>query len=321
MRGAGESLISTRLPVAAAYLRNDAIEGERPLSSRGVLLGTSQPNLTVWDLTTLTCMLPPFLNRFSLGEDMRLKSISPASIIWVLLHTILFLFGIIVFEVPAVGQWIGVPMAQALGGGLAATGAAGVFIYLYLRQADQLTRSITIFSEGGLTDIFAGRAARIRAEYDRRLGRFKELDVIGFGLSSFREDYKGDFERWAQNARVRVLLADPDFPSRNASVANIRDREEGSPDGKIVGDIDQFLKECRAITAKYPSFQIRLMRCIPSTNIFRIDREIFFGPYLMGRASRNSPTFICKEGGFLFSALRDHFEAIWSSNDFSRPIA
>lgn len=249
-----------------------------------------------------------------------LLKLRPTSIIWILVHTIVFLVGIIVFDVPQIAAFLGKPFAEALGGGLAATGAAGVFIYVYVRQADSLSESINLIAQSGLTKIFEGRAARIKAEYDQRLRKFDYLDVIGFGLSDFREDYKTEFARWAQHSKVRLLLIDPHFPTPDHSFAELRDREEKTNPGKIAADVKQFAHEFAELSRSSQNFQIRLMRCTPGLNIFRIDDEIFFGPYLMDRASRNSFTFECRRGGFLFTALLSHFEAIWTNPTLSTPL-
>jgi hypothetical protein len=53
------------------------------------------------------------------------------------------------------------------------------------------------------------------------------------------------------------------------------------------------------------------MKALPAINLLRADHEIFWGPYLMGQQSRNTPTLIAQRGGFLFDALKAHFDALW----------
>ena len=242
----------------------------------------------------------------------------PTKFIWLICHGVLFALGLLLFVNPWLIQTIGKPFAEALGGGLAATGAAGIFLYAYIAFQEGLTRSMEQLLSGGLVALFDGRAARIREQYETRLKKFDRLDVIGYGLSSFREDFSRDVARWEKSSEVRILLIDPDFPSKNHSIADLRDIEESTPKGSIARDVTQFVAEYKKLGGS-PNFQVRLMKCTPSLNIFRVDNEIFFGPYLMGKASRNSPTFICKRGGHLFNHLREHFDAIWNSNELSRP--
>jgi hypothetical protein len=202
------------------------------------------------------------------------KGRSAIGTIWILVHTIMFLAGVIIFQVPAITNLLGPIFAQALGGGLAATGAAGIFVFLYIKKSERLSSSMSMFLDGGVIALFEGRAARIKEEYDRRLTRFSNLDVIGCGLSSFREDYKTDFIRWSSHATVRILLLDPEFPSERNSFANLRDHEEQNHEGKISADVRQFVEEVESLLGETEKFQIRLMRCTPSVNIFRVPGQI-----------------------------------------------
>ncbi|OAI45016.1 hypothetical protein AYO43_08640 [Nitrospira sp. SCGC AG-212-E16] len=164
---------------------------------------------------------------------------------------------------------------------------------------------------------------RIRQDYVQRLEKAEEqIDIIGFGLSSFREDFLDDFSKWKQRANVRILLVDPEFPSGELSYANQRDTEEKNSLGKIASDVRKFVEVVGSLISEDGDrvFDIRLYRCLPSLNIFRIDDELFWGPYLVGEQSRNSPTFLVQRGGILFDRFTRQFECIWKDDKFSRPI-
>lgn len=53
---------------------------------------------------------------------------------------------------------------------------------------------------------------------------------------------------------------------------------------------------------------------------FRVDDDLFWGPYLVGKQSRNCPTFIARRGGVVFQRFMNHFDEIWDNPNFSRPI-
>lgn len=66
------------------------------------------------------------------------------------------------------------------------------------------------------------------------------------------------------------------------------------------------------------------MTVLPSINMFRIDHEMFWGPYLVNPndsisklESRNLPTFLIDDTGFLFDCFTNHFNAIWRDSDKS----
>jgi hypothetical protein len=176
--------------------------------------------------------------------------------------------------------------------------------------------------DSGLIDVFQQRGLRIKSQYDIKLNEAREgIDVIGFGLKSLREDYQKEFKAWSSRARVRILLLDPNFISPECSIANQRDREEGDDVDSINRDVRAFIRGCaHLLNDEMLKFDIRLYKCLPSINVFRIDDHLFWGPYLVGDVSRNFPTFLVDRQGSLFKRLLAHFETIWSSDEFSRPV-
>src|SRR2546421_253399 len=106
-----------------------------------------------------------------------------------------------------------------------------------------------------------------------------------------------------------------------AGYAHQRDLEEGDHAGTITQQVKKFVADTKAITELVApnSFEIRLFRCLPSVNIFRVDNEMFWGPYLIKQPSRNSPTFLVRRG-VLFDRLLQHFDRIWTDDSLSRPV-
>jgi hypothetical protein len=212
--------------------------------------------------------------------------------------------------------------AKGIGASLVAAGIAGWVVLVYVLQAQNLSDRIEMVLGFGFVSAFEARSVRIKREYDSRLSSVSShIDVIGFGLRTLREDYARDFAMWKERAAVRILVIDPHFPSLDANYANQRDVEERDRVGSIGEDVEAFLQEVAPhLTPQGPhGFEVRLYRCLPSVNLFRVDSELFWGPYLIHQQSRNSPTFIVREGP-LFKMLMDHFESIWSSDQLSCSI-
>lgn len=176
----------------------------------------------------------------------------------------------------------------------------------------------------GLVNAFNKRSIAISDEYLCRIAKaHQSIDIMGFGLSALLDDFGDHFEEWAKHANVRIILLDPDFPNQNLSFAAQRDKEERSNIGQIRSDVCDFLtKTARLWQDKNINFNVRLAQALPSINMFRIDNEIFWGPYLINSKksverllSRNLPTFIVDDSGCLFDFFNSHFDAIW--NDWS----
>jgi hypothetical protein len=232
-----------------------------------------------------------------------------------LCHGLAVLFGIVFLIAEPLHKTFGQGISEGIGGSLIAGGIAGATLFLYVLTTEGLKSRIEAFSKAGLLKIFSGRSVLIRSEYDARLAKARHIDLVGFGLSAFRQDYINDFVGWSNRADVRILLIDPDFPSRPHSLADQRDREESNPPGHIRRDVEAFEKAVSNLPGLNPErFKVHRMRCIPAINLFRIDDDVFWGPYLMQQQSRNTPTLLATRGGFLFDVLQKHFDALWAQS-------
>jgi hypothetical protein len=243
----------------------------------------------------------------------------PTNIFWVIGHLFMLCVGIFLTIVAAQSNYREVLLG--IGGSLIASGIAGEILFLYIAFSQDAKERLDLIRVAGLQRIFATRSISIRDEYHSRLRGAKEVDIIGFGLSSFREDYGNKFHELASHTAFRILLLDPDFPSPDSSFASIRDREEGNNQGDIKRDVEAFENIVRSSeNLDRANFQVRRLRALPSINVFRVDDEIFWGPYLIANQSRNMPTLLVRKGGFLYDSIKGHFEQLWTNDKFSGPI-
>jgi len=240
--------------------------------------------------------------------------------IWFLAHLILVIIGFTGVNSPLIIGLVGKDIASGASASLVAAGITGFVLLFHNFFVDRREQLLNNLYDTGMRSAFDGRSIVIKSEYATRLKSSSRIDIIGFGLSSFREDYGDQFAHLARSMKIRVLLLDPAFPSPDHSYADQRDIEEGSPKGTISRDVEAFIKTSSAARASYPdNFQIRLLKCLPSVNYFRFDNELLWGPYLVANQSRNMPTFLVAKGAFLFDRLSDHFEKLWSSSELSAP--
>jgi hypothetical protein len=248
-----------------------------------------------------------------------MKWLLPTNLFWVIGHILMVIVGIFLTVIALDSSyrdvWLGV------GGSLIASGVAGEILYLYVSSSQETKDRLDLISKAGLLRIFSTRSVRIREEYHSRLRDAKEVDVLGFGLSSFREDYGDKFAELSLRTSFRILLLDPNFPSQRNSVATIRDREEGNNQDQIKNDVEAFENVVRrSKNLVKQKFQVKRLSALPSINVFRVDDEIFWGPYLVSQQSRNMPTLLVRKGGFLYDQIKAHFDCLWENDQFSKPM-
>lgn len=200
----------------------------------------------------------------------------------------------------------------ALGTSITAAGLCGMVVWVYIANSEKGLDLLRVLDASGLQWIYPSRAAQIRSEYAVRLETAKkQIDILGFGLKDFKRDYMVDLGDLSKRANIRILVLDPASPYTAQ-----RDKEEVQGAGVIKGEIEEFISGFKQrYDGNRDELQLRVYASLPEVNIFRIDDEIFWGPYLVGRASGNTPTMRVRRGGFMFDALEAHFERVWA--DFS----
>lgn len=241
------------------------------------------------------------------------------TITWYLAHLVLVLIGLLLYGLPP--EWLGEALTSGIASSLIATGMCGAVLYVYSLQSEKRQAAISAIEDAGLSGVFPGRSVSIRTEYAARINKAKNIDVLGFGLSHFRQDYVNKFEDLAKSKNVRILLSSPDYPNKRNNYCDQRDLEEGNKIGQISGEVEQFIADSAEVRQKYPeSFQVRRLKMLPSINIFRMDSEILWGPYLVGEQSRNMPTLLVRDRGYLGIALKGHFDKIWGDDELSEAV-
>lgn len=245
-----------------------------------------------------------------------LRRLDPTHWVYLLVHALVFILGVIL--VRACDGLI----ATSIGTSLIAGGITGWTVFIYVFLSRDTSDRLRVLTQFGLTTIFEARSVRIKQEYDRRLAAVADrIDVMGFGLRALREDYLDGFASWSQRATVRILLIDPNFPVPEHNLARIRDAEEQQAADLISADVQRFVDATALLRRNEPTrFQVRYYTCLPSINIFRLDDDLFWGPYFVKEQSRNCPTLLVRRGGLLFDRISKHFEQIWSDSALSRSV-
>lgn len=244
---------------------------------------------------------------------MNIRQMNPINVIYVLVHAILIVSGFLLLFLAES------PLSE-VGAALLAAGIAGWVVFAYVLVSREVARGVALLTDFGIIDAFEARAAAIRSSYDTRLIKAKSnIDILGFGLRALREDYSNSFPLWKEQARVRILLINPESPIATRPYAEQRDFEENNPLGSIAADVHQFLRVAGPLIESGGRFQVKLYKCLPSVNIFRTDSELFWGPYLVREQSRNTPTLLIQRG-VLFDRLMSHFDRIWNEEALSRAV-
>lgn len=171
--------------------------------------------------------------------------------------------------------------------------------------------------EWKLEKIFKTRAEK-NSESDPKLEshRVKQLDGIAFGLSSFRSNRSEDVLLCMQSGmNVRLLVMNP-----KSEFVKKREQEEGASEGSISQSIIKLVEWAKELNSqsRKGKIEIRFYDAMTLDFYWRMDDELYVGPYLFGVVSQQTITYKYIKGGKGFDLYSKYFEKLWNNKNFAQ---
>lgn len=192
--------------------------------------------------------------------------------------------------------------------------ASGLVLFFTALLIDY-RKDYLVWSEWKLEQIFRTRADKNR-DSDPKLEKhnIKQLDGIAFGLKSFRSNRRNDVLRCMQNGMdVRLLVMDPtsDFVKQREF------EESAAPESisKSIWDLIEWAEELNR-QSNYGKIQIRFYDTMTLDFYWRLDDEIYIGPYMLDVESQQTITYKYVKGGKGFRLYSEYFESLWNNKKF-----
>ena len=167
-------------------------------------------------------------------------------------------------------------------------------------------------SDWGLERIFKTRAEK-NAESDPKLEKhdIKALDGIAFGLSSFRCNREHDVLECLQNGmNMRLLAMNP-----HTELVKQRAIEENVHSDSIKNSILQLVDWVNRLNGKSNNgkIEIKFYNAMTLDFYWRIDNELYVGPYMYDVVSQQTITAKFSAGGKGFNLYTRYFESLWNN--------
>lgn len=182
---------------------------------------------------------------------------------------------------------------------------------------EKFNLKVNTIENWGLEKIFRTRAEK-NAESDPKLesNAVKQLDGIAFGLRSFRCNREKDVLNSINNGmNVRLIAMNPvsDFVKQ-------REIEENVQPGEISNSINELIEWVNKLNAQSRSGKIEI-KCYDAMTLdfyWRMDDELYVGPYLYNMVSQQTLTYKYIKGGRGFNIYTDYFESLWNDNSLCK---
>lgn len=138
------------------------------------------------------------------------------------------------------------------------------------------------------------------------------VDAIAFGLKSYRTTQNDLTQLLLQKGvNFRIITMNPDSP-----FVTQREIEEGKAPGEIRRTIEQLIEWANELNSQghKGTITIKGYSCMTLDFYWRIDDEIYIGPYWYGLDSQQTISYRYKNGiGFIMYS--EYFEKLWNDSD------
>lgn len=173
--------------------------------------------------------------------------------------------------------------------------------------------------EWGIFKIYSTRAEK-NADSDPELDHAKyQIDAVAFGLGNFRSKYSSKVEVCLRKGvNIRILTMNPD-----SDLVHIREKEENAIEGQIeksIRDLVVWADKLNSENRNKGKIIVKGYDCMTLDFYWRVDNELFIGPYWYGQPSNQTITYAFKEGGKGFAQYTSYFESLWDNKENVRAL-
>ncbi|MCF0125652.1 MAG: hypothetical protein HUJ68_07855, partial [Clostridia bacterium] len=178
-------------------------------------------------------------------------------------------------------------------------------------------REIYINNNWGLKETFETRQKMNVRLNDEWAGLKTELDIIGFGLKSFRDARNSSVINKVKNGlKIRILTINPD-----SSFVKQREKDEKEVPGSIkktIQDLKKWVDKLKSVSNNPDNIQLKFYNSLPLNFYWKQEDKLFVGPYLYGIGSQQTVTHEYQIGSGGYNFYIEYFNGLWNNEEFCK---
>lgn len=196
--------------------------------------------------------------------------------------------------------------------------ASSIVSYLTSKYLIRINTVKNIIEHWGLVTIYETRQEMNRKSDEIFPSLEKHLDIIAWGLKSFRDSSKGRMieDKIKQGLKVRIIAPHPD-----SKFVVQREHDEKEIPGQIrktIIHLGEWVNNLKKSAHHESDVQIRYYESLPEDFFFRMDDHVFIGPYRYGISSQQTISYEFKGPSNGFRNYVDYFERVWGDESFCK---
>lgn len=193
--------------------------------------------------------------------------------------------------------------------------SSGVIVFITSLFIDDSNERVQNLNQWGIEAIY-----RTRGEMNKSCGNYmknaRKIDIIGFGLRSWRDTKTKDVEALLRKGcEIRILTMHPDS-------SNLKQREldEKQEIGSIALTITQLQEWADKLNAKSRKghIVIKYYDAQPLDFVFLMNNRLFIGPYEYGKGSQQTISYEFNSSGDAHKYYIEYFNSLWNNSDFAK---
>lgn len=169
----------------------------------------------------------------------------------------------------------------------------------------------------GIKKIYSTRA-RMNDDCSVCMNKAKyQVDVVAFGIKSYRTQQEKLTKRLLQRGvNFRILTMDP-----KSTFLKQRELEENENEGQIKNTIDQLVVWANNLNRQNTKGKIIVKgySCMTLDFYWRVDNDLFLGPYWYGYNSQQTISYRFSEGNG-FEMYSEYFEKLWNDSQLTTAL-
>lgn len=187
--------------------------------------------------------------------------------------------------------------------------ASNIIMFFTAEYMQRTKRRVEIIDRWGIEAIYNTRAD-MNDSANRSLSICSdEIEIIAFGLKSFRETKTEEIKRLLnKGVSIKILTMNPE----SKFISDV-DHRENKLEGSTADEIHRLNEWVYLLRndSKRNNIEIRYYNCLPLDFYYKIDSRVYVGPYLEGISSQQTISYEFSGGQGCIYWSR-YFKKIWS---------
>lgn len=193
--------------------------------------------------------------------------------------------------------------------------SSGLIVFITSLFMDDSSERMQNLNHWGIEAVYKTRG-EMNISCDKYMEKARTIDVIAFGLRSWRDSKSKDIELLLQNGcQIRILTMEPD--SENLKQRELDENQEPRSIARTIIQLNEWANELNLAGYK-GKIEIKYYDAQPLNFMFLMNNRLFIGPYEYGKGSQQTISYEFNVAGEAYKYYTEYFDKLWNDEKFAK---